>query len=62
MTVRCVLTAADLEEARAAGAEAYELGRVAYFNTGGLTLKTLLRPDPDTELQTVVLATNRAPP
>ena len=60
--VLCVLPEADLEEARAAGAAAYELGRVAYFDTGGLTLRTLLWPDPATDLQTVVLATNRAPP
>ena len=60
--VLCVLPEADLEQARAAGAAAYELGRVTYFDTGGLTLRTLLRPDPTSDLQTVVLATNRAPP
>ena len=60
--VLCVLPAADLDQARADGATAYELGRVAYLNTGGLQLRTLLRPDPATDLQTVVLVTNRAPP
>ncbi len=60
--VLCVLPAADLEQARADGATAYELGRVAYLDTGRLQLRTLLWPDPATDLQTVVLATNRAPP
>ena len=60
--VLCVLPDTDLEQARANGATAYELGRVAYFDTGRLTLRTLLWPDPATDLQTVVLATNRAPP
>ena len=59
--VLCVLPAADLEQARAADATAYELGRVAYLDTGRLQLRTLLRPDPATDLQTVVLVTNRAP-
>ena len=60
--VLCVLPDTDLEQARANGATAYEIGRVAYFDTGRLTLRTLLWPDPATDLQTVVLATNRAPP
>lgn len=60
--VLCVLTDADLDQARAAGASAWELGRVAYFDTGRLTLRTLLWPDPAADLKTVVLATNRAPP
>ena len=60
--VLCVLPDADLERARADGATAYEIGRVAYLDTGRLQLKTLLRPDPATDLQTVVLVTNRAPP
>ncbi len=60
--VLCVLPAADLEQARAADATAYELGRVAYLDTGRLQLRTLLWPDPATDLQTVVLVTNRAPP
>ena len=60
--VLCVLPEADFEQARADGATAYELGRVAYLDTGRLQLRTLLWPDPATDLQTVVLATNRAPP
>ena len=60
--VLCVLPATDLDRARADGAEVYEIARVAYFDTGRLTLRTLLRPDPAADLQTVVLATNRAPP
>ena len=60
--VLCVLPAADLEQARADDATAYELGRVAYLDTGRLQLRTLLWPDPTTDLQTVVLVTNRAPP
>lgn len=60
--VLCVLPETDLERARAAGAAAWELGRVDYLDTGRLTFRTLLWPDPATDLQTVVLATNRAPP
>ena len=60
--VLCVLTVADLERARADGARAYELGRVDYLDIGGLQLRTILRPDPAIHRQTVVLATNRAPP
>ena len=60
--VLCVLPAADLEQARADGAPAYELGRVDYLDIGGLQLRTVLWPDPATHRQTVVLATNRAPP
>ena len=60
--VLCVLPAADLDQARADGAPAYELGRVDYLDIGGLQLRTVLWPDPATHLQTVVLATNRPPP
>ncbi len=60
--VLCVLPDTELEQARADGATAYELGRVSYLDTGRLTLRTLLWPDPAADLQTVVLATNRAPP
>ena len=60
--VLCLLPAADLDQARADGAPAYELGRVAYLDIGGLQLRTVLWPDPATHLQTVVLATNRPPP
>ena len=60
--VLCVLLEADLELARAEGATAYELGRVAYFDIGRLQLETLVRPDPAADLQTVVLVTNRPRP
>jgi hypothetical protein len=40
---------------------AHELGRVTYLNTGSLTLRTLIWPDPQTDLETVVLVTNRPP-
>ena len=59
--VLCVIGEADLEQARADGATAHELGRVAYLNTGNLTMRTLLWPDPTTDLETVVLVTNQPP-
>ena len=58
--VLCVLAEADLEHARDNGAIAHEVGRVTYLNTGNLTLRTLLWPDPTLDLQTVVLVTNQA--
>ena len=60
--VLCVMPEAALDRIRADGATAHELGRVAYLDTGRLQLRTLLWPNPATDLQTVVLATNRAPP
>jgi len=60
--VLCVIGEADLERARADGVSAHELGRVTYFNTGNLTIGTLLSPDPSTDLETVFLVTNRPPP
>ena len=60
--VLCVLRQADFEHALQQGASAHELGRVSYLNTGNLTLGTLLRPDPATHLQTVVLVSNRPAP
>ncbi len=59
--VFCVIGEADLQQVRADGATAHELGRVAYLNTGNLTIRTLLWPDPGTDLETVVLVTNRPP-
>jgi hypothetical protein len=59
--VLCVLGEADLQQVRAGGVTAHELGRVSYLNTGNLTMRTLLRPDPSTDLETVVLVTNRVP-
>ena len=59
--VLCVIGEADLQQIRADGATAHELGRVAYLNTGNLTIRTLLWPDPSTDLETVVLVTNQPP-
>ena len=59
--VLCVLGEADLQRARADGVTAHELGRVAYLNTGNLTMRTLIWPDPRTDLETVVLVTNQRP-
>ena len=59
--VLCVIGEADLQQVRADGVTAHELDRVAYLNTGNLTMRTLLWPDPQTDLETVVLVTNRPP-
>jgi 4-amino-4-deoxy-L-arabinose transferase-like glycosyltransferase len=59
--VLCVLTEEDLRRVRATGVQTHELGRVSYLNTGSLTFRTLLQPDPDLDVQTVVLVTNQAP-
>jgi 4-amino-4-deoxy-L-arabinose transferase-like glycosyltransferase len=40
------------------GVQARTLGRVRYINPTGLRLRSLLWPDPDRDLDTVVLATN----
>jgi 4-amino-4-deoxy-L-arabinose transferase-like glycosyltransferase len=60
--VLCVLAETDLRRARGNGVTAHELGRVSYLNTGSLTFRTLVWPDPSTDLETVVLVTNQAPP
>ena len=49
----------DLDEIRASGVPVYELGRVSYLNTGNLNLGTLLRPNPEDDLRTVILVTNQ---
>ena len=59
--VLCVIGEADLQLVRADGVTAHEIGRVTYLNTGRLTIGTLLWPDPQTDLETVVLVTNRRP-
>jgi hypothetical protein len=56
-----VIGEADLQLARAGGVTAHEIGRVTYLNTGSLTIGTLLWPDPQTDLETVLLVTNRLP-
>jgi hypothetical protein len=35
------------------------IGRVTYWNTAGVRLRTLLAPIPEEDLDTVVLVTNR---
>jgi 4-amino-4-deoxy-L-arabinose transferase-like glycosyltransferase len=59
--VLCVLSEDDLAWARSEGADVYEIGRVSYLDTGGLTLRTLLFPDPKKDLLTVVLVSNQRP-
>ncbi len=54
--VLCVVEESDLASA---GVPAFEIGRVSYLNTGRLTLDTLVWPDPETDLQTVLLVSNR---
>ena len=59
--VLCVIGAADLQRVRADGVIAHEIDRIAYLNTGTLTIRTLLWPDPNTDLEMVVLVSNRPP-
>ena len=49
----------DLIQVRASGVAVYELGRVSYLNTGSLNLGTLLRPNPEDDLRTVILVSNQ---
>jgi len=35
------------------------LGEVRYLNTANIRLRTLLRPDPTAEIETITLVTNR---
>ena len=49
----------DLVQVKASGVAVYELGRVSYLNTGNLNLGTLLRPNPEADLRTVVLVSNQ---
>jgi 4-amino-4-deoxy-L-arabinose transferase-like glycosyltransferase len=58
--VLVVLLERDLAAVTAATPHAPRtLARVRYFNTANLRLRTLLRPEPDAELESVVLVTNR---
>jgi len=59
--VLCVIAEPDLQRIRTRGITTHELGRVTYLNTGNLTLRTLVWPDPNTDLQSVVLVTNQKP-
>ena len=56
--VLCVLRAEDAHRLERDGVDLREIGAVSYLNTGNLTLRMLLDPDPDRYLQRVVLVTN----
>jgi 4-amino-4-deoxy-L-arabinose transferase-like glycosyltransferase len=58
--VLCVMTQDDLEVLeRDHGVAVRTLGSVQYFNPAGVRLRTLLWPDPENDLETVVLVTNQ---
>lgn len=58
--VLCVMTRDDLAELeRTHGVATRTLGSVQYFNPAGVRLRTLLWPDPENDLETVLLVTNR---
>jgi 4-amino-4-deoxy-L-arabinose transferase-like glycosyltransferase len=58
--VLCVMTRDDLTELeRTHGVQTRTLGSVQYFNPAGVRLRTLLWPDPENDLETVLLVTNR---
>ncbi len=57
--VLCVLLDEDVKRLEARGITLVRLGDVSYFNTGNLTLRTLINPDPNTYLQRVVLVSNK---
>ena len=59
--VLCVIAETDLAQIVTPQMAVYELGRVKYLNTGSLTLRTLLWPDPARDVQTVLLITNQPP-
>ena len=59
---RVMLVVRDIDVARletADGVSLRRLGEVRYFNTANLKLRTLLAPDPETDVQRVVLVSNR---
>ena len=58
--VLLVLRSADLPAvAAASGLTLKTLGEVRYLNTANIRLRTLLRPDPTTEIEMISLVTNR---
>ena len=57
--VLCVLPGADAARLESEGLRLTHLGEIRYLNTGSLTLRTLLDPDPERYLQRVVLVANR---
>jgi hypothetical protein len=55
-----VLKRPDFERLGAIGSVPMKtIGRVTYWNTAGVRLRTLLAPIPEEDLDTVVLVTNR---
>lgn len=57
--VLCVLRAEDARILERDGLPLRRLGSVAFLNTGGLTLRALVDPDPERELLEAVLVANR---
>jgi hypothetical protein len=58
--VLLVLRSADVPAvAAASGLTLKTLGEVRYLNTANIRLRTLLRPDPTMEIETISLVTNR---
>ena len=58
--VVCVLKDADLAKLPArVRSRLHRLAEVQYFNPAGIRIKTLLRPDPASDLDTVVLVSNQ---
>ena len=57
--VLCVLRAEDAALLRQDGLRLRRLGEWRYLNTGSLNLRTLLDPDPQRDLQRIVLVANR---
>ncbi len=58
----CVLLESDAARLEAKGLRLDRLGRVSYLDTGSLTFRALLDPDPERYLQRVVLVSNRPAP
>ena len=58
--VLLVLRSVDLPAVEAAsGVTPKTLGEARYLNTANIRLRTLLRPDPTTEIEMISLVTNR---
>ena len=57
--VLCVLRAEDAARLGRDGLRLRRLGSVSFLNTGGLTLRALVDPDPDRHLTRAVLVANR---
>ena len=57
--VLCVLRAEDAARLERDGLPLQRLGGVSFLNTGGLTLRALVDPDPERELTEAVLVANR---